>query len=154
MPTKNKLKKTKVAALEKKLARLIATASGLSLKPEHADPISEPAFASAPAPVSSGPVLASAKGGAQTLYMATTGMVSVLENVSVQTEDYTGCRLEGWSDDLKKDKEQLMMILEGVYSENAEIVSTYMSASSVLGLYLLTSGAGHLKMKAPTLSEE
>jgi hypothetical protein len=158
IPTPNKLKKTRIADLEKLLARCVATSAGLQMKKEYREEAETEAEVEEGGGEGGGGGaginINSKQTGARTLYMANLGLVSVIEQVSRQTCEYTGVIVEGWSDDIKNDKEQLMQILEGVYAENASIVQTYMSPTSVWALYMLSSGAGHLKGARPLQSSQ
>lgn len=149
VPTNNKLRKTKIKDLERLLARCLSVTSGLKMKDEFNEP-------ETPKPTPGAAVtetvtnISSSRSGAETLYMANIGIISVIEQLSRQTKEYTGLEVAGWSDDVKRDKEQLVSILEAIYLENSEMVKTYMSPTSVWALYMLSSGATHIKPAKPT----
>lgn len=136
IPTNNKLKKMKISALEVLLGRCLTQASGLPNKT--APPEGEPLIKNPSPPPTS---------GAEALFLANVGIASVLEQITKQTSEYTGVEIEGWSQDLKNDKENLINILEGVYREHADVCQAYLSPTSIYALYMLSSGAGHLRAK-------
>lgn len=149
LPTTNQLKKMKVVALEKLLMDCVAQSSGLGLK---GDAPAQPAAKTAPtedAPIN----LPRPTSGAEALYLANIGIASVIEQITKQTSDYTGVEIDGWSADLKEQKDTLVDLLDAVYQEHSEVCKTYLSPTSVYCMFMLSSGVSHMKPKkkdAPT----
>lgn len=76
------------------------------------------------------------------------------EKLSVSYRDELGGDLDGWSDNIKRDKKALKEILKEIYKENKEIVDEYVSPACTWFLFMITTAtvtySDNLKKKPKT----
>jgi hypothetical protein len=88
-----------------------------------------------------GQVIDQANSIAEFMFMMHLTIAQVGELASDQFKEYTGdvAILEGWSDNMTEEKEELIAILLLLYKENKVVVDKYLTTASRYGIWMLKS---------------
>lgn len=136
IPGYHALKKMRNDQLERLLAQCVESSTGL--KPQSQEDLSQPQQM---------PQVNGDNFYGMQLFSANYALVRALEVISQNTSDFSGIEIEGWSDELKRQRDQLLPLLQSVWKEHSASLSTYMSPTGIWAMTMMCGALSHTKMK-------
>jgi len=127
--TEAELKKLRVSQLNQKLAILMETT--INYVQTDIPPEEQPAHP----PVN----LGDPDYGAQSLYQLNLVACYFTEKMSCRYTDKLGSNLQGWTDNIKQDKDQLISILRQIYLEHEDSIKDVISPLATWSMFMLSS---------------